>query len=145
MKIVFIKDVPRVGQRGQLKDVADGYGNSLLAKGLADRATSSVLSMLETKRKTEEYKKEMSKENFKLFLEKINTEEIIIKVRANEKGHLFKTVSREEVLKELFTKTGIELNEAFIDIGHIKTIGEHTIKFNDKQNTGECKIRVDSI
>jgi len=145
MKIVFIKDIPKVGQRGQVKDVAPGYGNSLLFRGLADRATPNVLAVLEVKRKKEEYKKKMIKENFKLFLKKINEIDIVIKAKANEKGHLFKAVSKEEILKELFIKTGIEIDTNIIDVGHIKNIGEHAIKFLDKENKEEFKIKIEAI
>src|SRR3989344_4864672 len=109
MKIVFIKDIPKVGQRGQVKDVAPGYGNSLLFRGLADRATPNVLAVLEVKRKKEEYKKKM----------------------------------KEEILKELFIKTGIEIDTNIIDVGHIKNIGEHAIKFLDKENKEEFKIKIE--
>lgn len=142
MKIIFLKDVARVGQRWQVKDLAPGYANLLISKGFADRATPNIIAKLEIKKKEEEQKKEMNKENFRLFLEKVNNLEIIIKARANEKGHLFKSVNKEEVLTELYLKTHINISDSFIDIGHIKSIGEHTIKFNDGTNKGECKIAV---
>ena len=40
MKIILLKDVPKVGRRGEVKDVKKGFGrNYLLSKGFAQIAT----------------------------------------------------------------------------------------------------------
>ena len=40
MKVIITKDAPKIGKRGDIKNVADGYArNFLLARGLAQIAT----------------------------------------------------------------------------------------------------------
>ena len=40
MKVIFLKDVAKVGQHGTMKDVSDGYAlNFLIPRGLAIQAT----------------------------------------------------------------------------------------------------------
>ena len=41
MKVIFLKDVGGVGQRGTIKDISDGYAqNFLIPNGLAEQATA---------------------------------------------------------------------------------------------------------
>ena len=54
MKVIFLKDVGGVGQKGSVKDVADGYAmNFLIAQGLAVQATNDMLAA-HAKRQAEE-------------------------------------------------------------------------------------------
>ena len=55
MKVIFLKDVPRVGKRNDIKEVNDGYAvNFLFPRKLAEMATPSAINELE-KRKKEGY------------------------------------------------------------------------------------------
>jgi len=52
MKVILLKDVPRVGQKYDVKEVANGYGrNYLLPNGLAKLATPSEIERAEERRK----------------------------------------------------------------------------------------------
>jgi hypothetical protein len=51
MKVVLREDVSGLGEAGEVKEVADGYGrNYLLPRGLADFASSSLLKKAEERR-----------------------------------------------------------------------------------------------
>ncbi len=144
MKIVFLKDIPRIGQRGQVKEVAPGYANSLFAQGLADRATPQIIEKLSKKKEEESIKKENEKKNFKTFLEKIKSISIVVKSKSNEKGHLFKAIHNDDILKE-FKNLNLDINPSYLEVGHIKEIGEHIIILNDGNHKGEVKILVEAI
>ena len=48
MKVILSQDVPKVGKRNEVKEVADGYArNFLFQKGLAKPATEAELAQLE--------------------------------------------------------------------------------------------------
>lgn len=145
MKIVFLKDIPRVGQRGQIKEVAPGYANSLFARGLADRATEDVIAKLEKKKKEDEVKKENENKNFTIFLDKVKNIDIVIKAKANEKGHLFKAIHKDDILSVLNKNIDFNLSNVHIEVGHIKEIGEHTIRFDNGKNKGDIKIMVEAV
>ena len=47
MKVIFTQDVRGRGQRGQIKEVPDGYAqNYLIKRGLAKQATKAAMSQL---------------------------------------------------------------------------------------------------
>ena len=55
MKVILIKDVPKLGKKGDIKDVADGYGrNFLLARGLAVLDTQGSKKVLDAQKAKEE-------------------------------------------------------------------------------------------
>ena len=48
MKVVFLKDVKGKGKKGEIKEVAEGYGRNFLIKnGYAKEATNQALSELQ--------------------------------------------------------------------------------------------------
>ena len=55
MKVVFLQDVPKVAEAGEIKDVANGYArNFLIPKKLALLASSSAASTIEAQLKAKE-------------------------------------------------------------------------------------------
>ena len=50
MKVIFLKDVPRVGKRHDIKEVNDGYAtNFLLPRKLAEVATPAAVTRLQVR------------------------------------------------------------------------------------------------
>ena len=58
MKVILLSDVKNVGKKGEVKQVADGYGRNYLVKnGLAVEATKKSMEIL-TKQKADEAARE---------------------------------------------------------------------------------------
>ncbi|MFZ2832277.1 MAG: bL9 family ribosomal protein, partial [Minisyncoccia bacterium] len=53
MKIIFLKDVPRVGKKYEVKDVADGYGRHLVTQKIAEPATKESIARIQNKMATD--------------------------------------------------------------------------------------------
>ena len=57
MKVILKQDVNKIGKKGDLLEVADGYGrNFLIARGLAEEATDSRVKELYQMQKTQKVK-----------------------------------------------------------------------------------------
>ena len=142
MKIILTADVPKVGNRYELKEFKDGYANILIARGVATLATPQALASLEAKKAQNEKKKEEEMKAFDSLISSINNTKIEIKVKANEKGHLFKSVSAKDVALAIKEITGIEIEEDAIFMNHIKELGSHVVEIKKGNRKGKCEVVV---
>lgn len=130
MKVILLSDVKKVGKKGEIKDVADGYArNFLIARGLAVMASSGSKKVLDQQKKEEaqldEKKREEANELKKVLEDKILT----FKVKARE-GKVSGSVSTKQIEEEL-KKQGI-------------TIDKRKIKDNEPLNElGSYEIRIE--
>lgn len=143
MKVILLTDVPKVGKKHEVKDFKEGYAqNVLLSKGLAELATPPNLLKLETKiRKIKEQKDEEDKK-FTELIEGVNNKKIVIKAKANEKGHLFKQVNAHDVMLAIKESSSIDIGQDLIQISHIKEIGEYTITIKKGNKEGKCELKI---
>ena len=143
MKVILLTDIPKVGNKYDVKEFKEGYAqNVLLAKGLACLATKQELAKLEDRRKKTEKKKQEENKIFTDLISKVGDTTITIKAKANEKGHLFKAVSPHEVAIAIKEITGIDIDEKSLTMNHIKNIGIHNIFIKRGNQKGECQIEV---
>ena len=140
MKVILLKDVAKLGQRGEIKDVSDGYArNFLILRNLAAPATQENLKKVEEEQKSKKVQKEHEHEGFHA-LQAVLAEPrlpdgrggIMIKKRAYKNGKLYAAISGEEIieaLKKLNFPVPENLKAGMIKFDSpIKTIGFHEAK-----------------
>jgi large subunit ribosomal protein L9 len=142
MKIILTTDVPKVGNRYDLKEMKDGYANVLISRGLALLATPQAISSLDAKKAQIEKKKQEEIKIFDSIISSIDNKKIEIKVKANEKGHLFKSVGPKDIVLAIKEATGIDIEEDSIVMNHIKEVGLHTVEIKKGNKKGKCEIVV---
>ncbi len=129
MKVLLIKDVKTLGKTGEVKEVKDGYGqNFLIAKGFAKHATTEILAKHKEDERiaAEELAKEIA--SLKELAAKLDKAEIIITKKLGQNGHLFGSITKDEIASALLEQHGIEIDKKHItDKVAIKTIGEHNL------------------
>lgn len=130
MKVIFLKDVKGSGKKGEIKEVADGYGrNFLLKNNLVKIADQSAL--LETKAQEEKLRKQMEKElsENQEAAGKIDGEEIEIKAKASSSGTLYSAIGAEKISEEIKKQLGVRLKSTQIIISNpLKEIGEKKVR-----------------
>ena len=131
MKVLLIKDVKSLGKAGEIKEVKDGYGqNFLIKKGFAKHATEKVIAEYNAKKAQEEAKLAKEIESLKELAKKLDKAEIVITKKLGQNGHLFGSVTKEEVAVALKEQHGIEIDKKHINEKNaIKTVGEHDLDF----------------
>lgn len=146
MKVILLTDVPKVGNKYDIKDLKEGYAqNVLLSKGLAVLATKQELAKLEAIQRQMKMKHDEEIKLFKELISVIDSKTINIKAKANEKGVLFKAVGPSDVAKSIKEITGLDIDTNSINMEHIKSIGEHKVSIKKGDNKGECKIVIEAI
>ena len=129
MKVLLIKDVKSLGKAGEIKEVKDGYGkNFLIGKGFAKHATSEVLAAhkKEEQLKAENEAKEIA--SLKAMAQKLDKLKIEIHKKLGETGHLFGSVTKDEVAHALLEQHKIEIDKKHIDTKtNIKMVGSHEL------------------
>lgn len=114
MKIIFLKDVPRIGRKYEIKEVADGYGRHLVTQKVAEIATKESLARIEEKKIAQDHQKKETERTLNKALAILHGATITLHGKANEKGHLFASLHKEEVLAEIKRAYHIDL-----ELGHL--------------------------
>jgi large subunit ribosomal protein L9 len=130
MKVILLKDVPKIGKRYETKEVSDGYAaNMLIPRGLAIAATGSAVKSLEAERAKAEGERKINEELLLKNLVEIEGKTIVMKAKGSEKGHLFAGVHKEELIAEIEKQTRLKFNPEHINLEKpIKEAGDHKIE-----------------
>lgn len=138
MQVILIKDVNALGKKGEIKNVSNGYArNFLLPQKLVTLATKTVLEQLSVQKKSEQEIKESSRlrsrqaknQLIKSDILKINNKKITFKVKASEKGTLFKAISKSDIIKAAGEQLKLEITKEYLKLYKpLKEVGEHQVK-----------------
>ena len=138
MKVLLLKDVAKVGQHGTLKEVADGYAlNFLIPRGLAVQATPEKVAAHMAAQKREGEARDMQNKMIVEALQSLKGIRIEIKVRATEKGGLFKSITSGDIVKTIQEQRKVTIPLESIELAKpLKEVGDHMIRLSH----GEVKV-----
>lgn len=130
MKVILNQDVKKLGIKGQVLEVSDGYGrNYLIPQGLAEEATKTRLKEIEEKSVKDEKRKNTEKDNAEALKSKLHGQRVQIKVKTGSGDRLFGAVTAKEIAEILQQKYGIAIDKKKIETSEpIKHLGNYTIK-----------------
>jgi large subunit ribosomal protein L9 len=128
MKVILRSDLDRVGKRGDIIDVADGYGrNYLLPRGLAIKATDGAVDQAAKMRRARDLRDASDREAAQTIASTLVPKVIQITAKAGKEGRLFGSVTSADIVDAIASQTGIDLDRKTLDVDAIKTVGEHTV------------------
>ncbi len=147
MQVIFLKDVPRVGKRHDIKEVNGGYAmNFLFPQKLAEAATPKALLELQMRRDKITVEKEVQEDLLEKNLDEIKGKVVHLKAKADEKGHLFKGVHTKEIAEALMNEHRASIGEDFIVLDKpIKQTGEFDIPISIKGKKSSFKLVIEKI
>ena len=124
MKVVFLKDVKGKGKKGEIKEVAEGYGRNFLIKnGYAKEATNQALSELQGQQRLAEKNAAAELQAAKDLKERLEQLEVTIKAKSGEGGRLFGAVSTKQIAEELQKAHGIKIDKRKMECEGIRSLG----------------------
>ena len=111
MKVILLDNIKGVGKKDEIINASDGYArNFLFPKKLAVEANNENMSKLKAKKQSEQYKKDVNKENAEKIAKKLDDITLTIKVKAGENGKIFGGVTSKEISEELKKQYKIDIS-----------------------------------
>jgi large subunit ribosomal protein L9 len=144
MKVILKKDVENVGKRGDIVNIAPGFGrNYLIPKKLAAVVTASNLKMVEIDRQALKKRLEKERESYQDVIQKLNQVTLSFSRKAGEKDMIFGSVSLTDI-KDALDKLGFEVDKKKIVFDEpIKRLGHYTVPIRVfHEDKAEVKVDV---
>ncbi len=134
MKVILLKDIPKIGKKYDIKDINDGHAtNLLIPKKLVEPATPKRVAEIEAIKKGIQIEKNTQEGILNKNLEKISGLNLVIKGKASESGSLFSGIRKEDILEKMKKDHGVEISPEYLILEKpIKEIGEHSIPVQAK-------------
>jgi large subunit ribosomal protein L9 len=128
MEVILLKDVEKVGLRGDVVSVARGYArNFLFPRSLAEEATPARVAELQ-KRDTQRARHEAkSADEAEALAKKLGSVELRFDVKAGPTGSLFGSVTPTDIADTLWDEHKIRVDRRKIGIDTIKRIGRYEV------------------
>jgi len=142
MRVILKQDVEKVGRKGDVINVSNGYGrNFLLPKKLAIEVTPSNLKMIEIERTSLKKKVERERLSFQGLIEKLNQMTLSFARRSGDKDVIFGSVSSGDIRDEL-AKLGFDIDKKKVLLDEpIKRLGNFTVRIKVYQDD-RAEVRI---
>lgn len=145
MKVILLQDIKGVGKKDQIINANDGYArNYLFPKKLAVEANAGNLGNLKAKQESNQYRKDVEKEEATKLANKIKDLTLVIKVKAGENGKIFGGVTSKEIAENLKKQYQIEVDKKKIILTEtIKNLGMLTVEIKLYEGViGKLKVQI---
>lgn len=144
MKVILQQDIKKLGKKGDIVEVSEGYGrNFLLPRKAAVLATAANLNVAEAKAGSKARKEAMATDEARLMAKQLEGVKVEVHVRTGEGGKLFGSVTGKDV-SEALAKQQIDIDRKKIVLPDIIGLGvyEVTIKVHPSI---QAKIKVEVV
>ena len=146
MKVILQEDVKKVGAKGDIVEVSDGYGrNYLLPRKLAVEANVANLNTAKVKAENKARKAQQEADEAKLLGAQLEKISVKIPVKLGKDGKLFGSVGGSDVAKALKENHGLNVDKRKISLqGEVTGTGVYDalVKLHPEVST---KIRVEVV
>jgi large subunit ribosomal protein L9 len=129
VKIVLKQDIPNLGQKGDVAEVADGYArNYLIPKGMAVRATPGALRDSEHRQKVQTSKHQRMKKRAESMARRLTAHTLTFEVKTGETGQLYGSITNTDIAKALEEQVGEQIDRRNIPLTRpIRQVGEYFV------------------
>jgi large subunit ribosomal protein L9 len=129
MKILLKQDVHKIGKKGEILEVKEGYArNFLIPNGLAVAASDGAVKQVEEEKKAQGRRRTREVEESQALADKLKKLVITIQHKAGEEGKLFGSITSTEIA-EVLKKKGFDVDKKKIILDEpIRFAGVYTVK-----------------
>jgi len=146
MRIILQREVDKLGDPGDVVDVADGYArNYLIPHGLAAVASRGAVKHAERLRQTHEDRVRRTLTEAQAVAESLSATPVRVKARAGEDGRLFGSITVNDLAKELQARAGTALDRRQIHLAEpIRSVGTHEVTVHLRPDV-DAKVTVEVV
>jgi large subunit ribosomal protein L9 len=146
MKVILQKDVKGMGRAFDVVEAKDGHAlNFLIPRKLAIAATPAALANAETRKKQKKDSAALEAGLLAQNIASLADARIVIRAKANERGHLYNAVGESEVRSAATAQARVELPEGVIQIEKpFKELGTFTIPVSSGAIFGTFSVTIEA-
>lgn len=129
MKVILLDDVKKVGKKGEIVEVSDGYGrNFLLNKGLAIEGTATNINNAKQKLDATAHKKQVASDEAQILASQLAKIAVTVGIKMGDGGRVFGSVTAKDISEAIEKAYEVEVDKKKIDLKEpIKTLGKHEV------------------
>ncbi|MCD8132127.1 MAG: 50S ribosomal protein L9 [Lachnospiraceae bacterium] len=146
MKIILLQDEKKLGKKGDIVEVSEGYArNFILPKKIGVEANARNMNDLKLQKASQEKKAKEQLEAAQALAAQIGDKTVTVSMKAGENGKTFGSISTKEIAAALKDQHGIEVDKKKIVLPEaIKTFGifDVAVKLHP-QVAGTIRVKVE--
>ena len=129
MKVILKKDVKDLGNKGEVKEVTDGFArNFLFPRGLAVAASEGGMKELSEQRQRKASRLEQEEKKAREIAKKLSGLVVKVPGRVGEKGRLFGSITSKEIAEHLAGEHHLEVDRRKLELKEpIKAPGTYPV------------------
>lgn len=145
MKVILLEDVKKLGKKGEVIEVSDGYArNYVLPKKLGVEASGKNMNDLKLQKANKEKIEKENLEAAKQMAELMEKDQVVVSIKSGEGGRTFGSISSKEIAQSYKEQCGKEIDKKKIILPEpIKSLGVYEVSVKLHPNvTGKLKVKV---
>ncbi len=129
MKVVLLSDIKKLGKKGDVVELAEGYAkNFIIPKKMGVEASKENLNTLKLRKASEERQAKEKLEAANALAKKLDLATIYVTIKAGKEGKAYGSISTKEIYQAIVEQLGIEVDKKKIVLAEaIKSFGTHTV------------------
>ena len=131
MKVLLQKSVDKLGEPGDIVEVADGYArNYLVPQGMAVKAAKGAVKQAESLKRAHDSRQTKQKTEYESVASTlIAAGGLRISARAGEEGRLFGSVTAADIAEAIASQAGVEVDRKDVHLEEpIRSVGTHEVR-----------------
>ncbi|ASW44397.1 50S ribosomal protein L9 [Clostridium isatidis] len=129
MKVILLQDVKKLGKKGDVVNISDGYArNFLFPRKLAEEANEANMHILNAKKENERKKKLAEMEEAQKLAAELKDKVIKLQVKSGDNGKLFGAITSKDIAERINKDYNLKIDKKKIVMDTIKLTGEYNIE-----------------
>lgn len=145
MKIILLQDEKKLGKKGGIIEVSDGYArNYILPKKIGVEATAKNMNDLKLQKANEDKIAQEQLEAARALADKLSAGQVTVGIKAGEGGKAFGSVSTREIAVAVKEQLDLDIDKKKIQLPEaLKNFGSYEIGIKlHPQVTGKITVKV---